>query len=617
MDKKWISGLLLLLLAVIFSIGLTFASVELPGLLNKALYDKVPALDGDSHADDSAKLRTELFISHYHLRLVGYICFGLMIVLIVVGFISGKKGLASAGALMIFLPVFAQFATVMFFLAGLGVLNVLWMPVLDISFNAGQLGDIVYLPYRLLRSLFLKMGIDIHYPLVYLLIGSGLLLFIMGTFAWFVSRQRKKDMADFWIYRISRHPQYLGWIIWSYGMLLALMRVRYPKRSWGIAASLPWLLSALIIIGVALLEERNMKRQLGERYVRYTQKTSFLFPLPKFISGLFTIPSRLFFKKKFPERKGEIAAVLGIYIILLAGLSHFYVRSRAFPKIPDEISSVESEGRAERYIQTLRLTDNWHFRRPYVGALERTGEEAVDPLIDLLKDPDPSLRQIAAAILGRIRSERAVDALIESLKDNNSNIRWEAVGALGQIRAEKGVGPLITMLKDESAPVVYQAATSLGRIGSLKAVDPLIAALDVSNNWTRKAVVTALGDLGSEEAVDPLLHILEEDDLNVEVKREIMVTFLKLGSKKTVNALREALSDDDPEVRIYAQEALRRLDNEMRSTNRRIGWKRKLSRQSSKSNGRKSGEYQENIFLSFSKIGFLPIDNSDSLIYVC
>jgi HEAT repeat protein/protein-S-isoprenylcysteine O-methyltransferase Ste14 len=558
-EKKWISGLMLMILAVIFSIGLTFASVELPGLMNKALYDRVPALDGDSHADESTELRTELFISHYHLRLIGYICFGLMIVLIAAGFISGKRGLASAGALMIFLPVFAQFATVMFFLAGLGVLNVVWMPVLDISFNAGQLGDIVYLPYRLVRSLFLKMGIDIHYPLVYLLIGIGFLLFIIGTFTWFISRQRKKNMADFWIYRISRHPQYLGWIIWSYGMLLALMRVQYPKRSWGIAASLPWLLSAMIIVGVALLEERNMKKQLGEQYEIYSRKTPFLFPLPKFISSLFTVPSRLLFKKKFPERKGEIAAILSIYIILLAGLSHFYVRSHALPKIPSEVNSIESENRAEKYIRTLRLTDNWHFRRPYVGALEKIGEQAVDPLIELLKDPDPSLRQIAASTLGRIGSARAVDALMESLKDKNSNVRWDAAGALGKIRTEKAVGPLITMLKDESGPVFYQAVTSLGRIGSPKALDPLIAALDVPNYWNRKAVVTALGDLGSETAVDPLLNILEEDGLNVHVKREIMVTFLKIGSKKTVSALRRAIDDDDPEIRLYAQEALKRL----------------------------------------------------------
>jgi hypothetical protein len=31
------------------------------------------------------------------------------------------------------LPAFAQFAGVMFFLAGLGVLNAIWLPILDIT----------------------------------------------------------------------------------------------------------------------------------------------------------------------------------------------------------------------------------------------------------------------------------------------------------------------------------------------------------------------------------------------------------------------------------------------------------------------------------------------------
>jgi len=146
MNKKWTSGFLLILLAVIFSIlavifsiGLTFASVELPNLLNKALYGSVPALDGDSHADQSAVFRTELFINHYHLRLIGYTCFILMLMLIAAGFITGKRGLASVGALLMFLPVFAQFAAVMFFLAGLGVLNVIWRPQRNLAACSGYL----------------------------------------------------------------------------------------------------------------------------------------------------------------------------------------------------------------------------------------------------------------------------------------------------------------------------------------------------------------------------------------------------------------------------------------------------------------------------------------------
>jgi HEAT repeat protein len=302
-----------------------------------------------------------------------------------------------------------------------------------------------------------------------------------------------------------------------------------------------------------------MKKQLGNQYEKYREKTPFLFPLPGFLSKPFAIPTRLLFKKKFPERKGEIAAVLSIYTLLLVGLSYVYVRSHALPKIPDEIQTTASESRAEMYIRTLRLTDNWHFRRHYVGGLEKLGEQAVDPLIKLLKDPDPTLRQIAASVLGRIGSPRTIDALIESLSDNNSSVRWDAAGALGIIKAEKAVEPLIRLLKDDSDPVVHVAAAALGRIGSEKAVEPLIQSLDQPSYWNQKAVVTALWNIGSEEAIDPLLDVLEEEGLNIIVKREIMVAFLKIGSPKTVSALKKALNDEDHEVRIYAQEALKKI----------------------------------------------------------
>lgn len=558
--KKWTSGLLLLLLAVIFSIGLTFASVELPGLLQKALYDKVPALDGDSHADESTEYRTELFMSHYNIRLIGYICFGLMAALIAAGFFTGKKGLASTGALLMFLPVFAQFAAVMFFLAGLGVLNVIWLPVLDISFDAGRLGDIVYLPYNLLRSLFFKAGVDIHYPLVYGLIGLGLLLFVLGTFAWFTARQRRKNMADFWVYRISRHPQYLGWIVWSYGMLLSLNRVNYPKRSWGIATALPWLLSSVVIIGVALLEERKMKRQLGEKYETYIRKTPFLFPLPKFVTAVLSAPSKLLFKKKIPERKGEIAAFLAFYTLIFVGLSHVYVRAQRIPKIPDIPDISASASREEKLIEAIRRADTWHARRPYVAALKYIGKPAVGPLIEVLKDPDPSLRDIAAGILGDIGSPGAVDALIKCLADPDKNVRFSAVNALGELRAEKAVDPLLRVL-EEGGPgqTPYVAAVALGRIGSLKAVDPLIALLDAPRWWVRSGVVAALGNLGSEKAVEPLLGLLEKEDQEVQVRREIMAAFHKIGSEKAIPALRKALKDEDEEVRLYAAEALKAI----------------------------------------------------------
>lgn len=558
MTAKSPSLVILALLALVFSVGLTFASVELPRLLHEALVKATPTLEGDSHANEMAEYRTELLMDHFHLRTVGYVCFGLMVGLIVAGFASGKKGLSSLGAGLLFLPVFAQFATVMFFLAGLGFLNLAWLPVLDASFDISRLGDIVYLPYDLLLSLFRGWGVDIHRPVVLSIIGGGLLLFAFGTLAWFVARQREKSVADLWIYRLTRHPQYLGWIVWSYGMLLALKRVNYPKRSWGIPASLPWLLSTMVIVGVALLEERQMKRLSGGAYDEYRSKTSFLLPLPRFLRRVFSAPVRFFLGKSVPERKGEIAVVLLVATAVLMVFSHVYARHRNYAQLDVPAGVFESEaGRVEKLVAAMRRTESDRRRSWLADALADIGRPAVGPLIRLLDDPDPSFRQEATRVLGRVPAAEAVGPLLRRLSDEDPNVRFWAISALGQIGSEEAVEPLLAILRSRAKSTSGAAAVALGRIGAPAAVDPLLGFLEAPNWWDRAAAVDALGEIGSVAALDALTARFEGEE--VHVRRSIIVALLKIGSDRVLGTLEAALGDEDNEVRLYAAEALKRL----------------------------------------------------------
>lgn len=103
------------------------------------------------------------------------------------------------------------------------------MPVLDVSLELSRLGLMVRAPYDLLMWLFRRVGISGYWPIVYLFLGSGLLLFSLGTLALLSARVREKDVADFWMQRVSRHSQYLGWILWSYGVYLLFLRGMYPQ----------------------------------------------------------------------------------------------------------------------------------------------------------------------------------------------------------------------------------------------------------------------------------------------------------------------------------------------------------------------------------------------------
>jgi HEAT repeat protein/protein-S-isoprenylcysteine O-methyltransferase Ste14 len=592
MEQKLNHGILLTLIALIFTIGLTFASIELPRLVDSFLGRNIGSPDvatvsGDRanwDADGIGEFKTELYLQTYHLRLIGYSCLALIIILIAVGFITNKSGLSSAGAIILFLPVFGQFALTMFFLGGLGFLRLIWMPFLDVSFNVLRLGEIINLPYKILSYFYSLIGLDHLINLSYVITGLGLLIFFLGTLTWFYARIQKKGVADFWIYRLSRHPQYLGWIIWSYGILyLPQPRI---KIMFDISSSLPWLLSTMVIISVAMLEELKMKRIQGEAYQSYCRRTSFLLPLPRFVSKLFSAPLRFIFKKDYPERKREIFSVLAFYTIFSLIVSAFYARL-----IPLSTKKTTSENVETRIVELVKIADEakiGYDRRHAIELLGEIGEPSVESLIPFLKSEQDYIRWNAATELGNTKSEKAVEPLIEALYDNHGRVRSHAAASLGKIGDKRAVQPLIDSFLDKDRNISGAAAEALGEIGDKQVVPTLICSLEEMENcpyyqvgwalwklgsdravdafiaglkdekwYVQSASAASLGKIKSEQGVEPLIEALKNGKENV--RRAAVLALMEIKSEKAVKPLTDALKDEDFEVRMYAKEALKRV----------------------------------------------------------
>ncbi len=605
----------LALLAIIFTIGLTFASVELPRLLDSFMAKNIDTPDVATGLNATSDYRTELYLRHFHLRLVGYVCLAVIVAMIVVGFITEKSGWTSAGALFLFLPVFGHFAATMFFLGGLGFLRLLWLPFLDVSFRLFRLGDIINLPYNILLKLYSLTGLGRRLPLATILTGLGLLIFFLGTLTWFYARAQKKGVADLWVYRFSRHPQYLGWIIWSYGMMYlpgGKLRLCYELSN-----SLPWLLSSMIIIGVALLEEVKMKRAYGNAYESYRRHAPFLFPLPRFVAKAFNLPLRLMFKKPYPERKREIVAVLAFYTFLCLGISVFYGGLVSWPAKKREASVRQISDLA----QVLKNADNRAEKRRAAGLLAEIGEPAVESLLSLLENKDAIVRAYSAGALGSMKSDRVVPPLIALLKDTDPYVRRTAADSLGRTGSSQAVQPLIEALQDTTRDMANAAVGALARIKHPDVIPLLIQALHNPVWNATNATVQALGEMGAKEAIDPLIQCFEElpncpyhlvgealrrlgseravdawivglkkgsewypraacaselaknkmekglpalqdalKDKSPQVRRAAVWALMEFRSEKTISALREALADKDFEVRIYAQEALKKIE---------------------------------------------------------
>ena len=557
MTNSLFRAISLLFLAIVFTAGLTFATVELPELVDDALQHTITTPGEDSHADPVARLKTELFMAHYHVRDLGYAGFFLLVSLIAVGFATRRTRLATIGAFGVMLPVFAQFAGVMFFLAGLGILNAIWLPVLDVSYELQNWGLVINLPNDILRWLLGLVGVHSIWPTILLFIGGGILVFLLGTYAWLASRARGKNVADFWVYRISRHPQYLGWILWTYGAYLLLQRMHYPRRSWGIEASLPWLISTAVIIGVAMLEEITMRKHHGEVYESYRRSTPFLFPVPRMLAWVFAVPFRLLFRKDRPDRRREVAAAVSLYTVLLMAVSAFFYAGGLGGTLARLASPGARAARMERIVSQVSEEDNPRRQPQLLWQLVAFGDPAVEPLVGLLEAETQGLRVEAANFLKYVPSERALPALVAALEDPDENMRYRAAEALAAIASREAIQGLVPLLDDPSPPVRVTALECLAALGAEEIIMRAPEFMASSESWIRSGATRSLGTLGVERAIPVVSDRLEDE--SAAVRREAVIALLRIGSSQARPSLERAVADDDFEVRVYAREALKRL----------------------------------------------------------
>jgi protein-S-isoprenylcysteine O-methyltransferase Ste14 len=314
----------ILLSAIVFTIALAFATVELPRILNGVLVRSFVDIPAETLRGGHEPQSIDAFMNVA--RIAGYFSLLVVAVLVVIGFISGRKKLTLLGSFAFFIPAFGYFAATMFLLAGIGIFRIMWLPLWDISPALLELGDIAYLPYWIVTYPFSALlgpiaGNSVGIFLAYLAIAMGLMIFCLGAFTWLSGKAEGKKLFDFWIYRYSRHPQYLGFIVWSYGVIL--LANLEPNQFWARQpqATLPWLISTLLVICVGFMEEISMTERTNANYASYRRRTPFMLPLPSALSALLLIPNRTVMKKAMPENKMEVVCVFLLYCAILMFLS--------------------------------------------------------------------------------------------------------------------------------------------------------------------------------------------------------------------------------------------------------------------------------------------------------
>jgi len=526
---------LLILLSIVFTIGL---------VLN--------FLSFDQQANELSINKTMLYFEHYHIKEIGYVSLFLIFLLIFFGFYYDKKSLSLLGAFAVFIPVFGHFALSMFFLAGLGFLRIIWIPFTEISPYFMNYGDIIYLPNEIILSIGKLFGLNLSKEIAIFFIVIGILLFIMGVYVWFSTKFFKDNVAKSFIYKISRHPQYLGWILWSYGLFL-LPSEETMKNSWGYPDSFPWLLSTMIIIAVSLFEEINMRKQFGNEYEDFKRKTAFMFPLPKWLKKFIKHPLRLFFNTSGFSKKRHVLVFTLYYTILLIFIS-FITFSFTEPQVDNPLLRNTKQKVIISKIEQLKNGTSRRQKDLAAMDLERYGNLAIPYLLNTLKNSDETTISLTIRTLRNINDTSICKDIVIACKDSSEIVLEEAIRTIGVLNCFDSKNMLLENIEHPSQKIKDVSAFAIGKTGIVEAIPILLRQFENLGKYSKIAYIEAFGNLKSDEALELLHAQLKSVDSHI-IEASI-VALSKIGSKESIPYLKESTISDNWEIALYAKEAM-------------------------------------------------------------
>ena len=207
----------------------------------------------------------------------------------------------------------------------------------------------------------------------------------------------------------------------------------------------------------------------------------------------------------------------------------------------DELANLQSPNVKTRVKAAKALGDS---QRP----------EAVQPLVDAVRDPEVKVRKSIIEALRSFRSIDTVDGLLVGLIDEEKDIRSASMDGIIElyVSAEK-YGPIIGVFKGGTRPSTPDPVTP----PDVKVIQAVEARLRDEEPSIRQRAVYILGILEIEESVEVLARALP--DMNQDVRNEVVVALGRIGGDVAGQALIRALADSSKDTRRRVMEALGRM----------------------------------------------------------
>ncbi|MCP9472934.1 MAG: HEAT repeat domain-containing protein [Nitrospira sp.] len=209
----------------------------------------------------------------------------------------------------------------------------------------------------------------------------------------------------------------------------------------------------------------------------------------------------------------------------------------------------------EPLVTTLRDPDR-SVREAAIEALLAIGAPSTTALSTCLADPDLSIQEAASKILASIADARALDQLLPALRSPDWIVRMHAAKALGRIKDADSVRSLVPLLQDGVKAVREEASAALAAIGDA-AIPSLLSALTHRDWLVRLHAVESLGAVKSPEAVPSLIATVF-NDTDCAVREDAVRALGAIGDPRAVEPLTVVVRKE-PTLRVPAIEALGRI----------------------------------------------------------
>jgi HEAT repeat protein len=157
------------------------------------------------------------------------------------------------------------------------------------------------------------------------------------------------------------------------------------------------------------------------------------------------------------------------------------------------------------------LRDGRYSRSRIAAQLDVFPMEISDLLVPLVDDPDPSVRQWGASLLGRYPAAEIEVELATLLLDEDPQVRAAVLKSLTRNKSRLAAPAATTALADPVWFVRIHAARALGQLGRVEHASELVALLGDSRWWVRAAAKESLQELG-DLAAPAVLPALKDDD---------------------------------------------------------------------------------------------------------